>query len=221
MTPDQVAFLLLGAWIVHAVVLGVVMQRRGYNGFGWGVLAGALGPLADLLALIRHVPTSVDVQTRAGSPGPGAVDLLVGIDGSSASIDAARDAIEMLGPRLGRLALAAVEPLDGTPEFDAEGKARLDVAVAALGPALQELSVSPNTIVLHGRPASALADHATANDFDLLAIGSRGRGLSRAVLGSVATALVSSSPIPVIVGTPGEATSAEDALSDPDVMLRY
>ena len=224
MTSDQIALLFLAAWVVHAVVLGIVMDRRGYNGFGWGVVAGALGPLATLLAVVRTVPEAADLHTRTGTPGPGTVDLLAGIDGSPASIDAARDAIELLDRRLGRLGLATVEPRDGTAEHDATGKAHLDVAVAALAPTLESLGLSPDTVVLHGRPAVALGEHATQHGYDLLSIGSRGRGLSRAVLGSVATALVATSTIPVLVGPSPIGTaeaSSEPALVDPDVILRY
>ena len=224
MTSDQIALLFLAAWVVHAVVLGIVMHRRGYNGFGWGVVAGALGPLATLLAVVRTVPETADVHTRSGTPGPGTVDLLAGIDGSTASIDAARDAIELLDRRIGRVGLATVEPRDGTAEHEATGKAHLDVAVAALAPTLQALGLSPDTVVLHGRPAVALGEHAKQQGYDVLSIGTRGRGLSRAVLGSVATALASTSTIPVLVGPTPVGTDdapAEPSLIDPEVTLRY
>jgi nucleotide-binding universal stress UspA family protein len=220
MTSDQITLLFLVLWLVHAAVLGVVMDRRGFNGFGWAVVAGAIGPLATLLALVRTVPVAAAVQTRVGAPGAGIVDLLVGIDGSATSIDAAREAIELLDRRLGRLCLAAVEPLDGTPEHDAEGKGRLDVAVAALAPALRTVGVAPQTVVLHGRPATALAGHAREHGYDVIAVGRRGHGLSRAVLGSVATALVSRSAIPVIVGGSEEPAPAPLA-TDAAVTLRY
>jgi nucleotide-binding universal stress UspA family protein len=203
MTSDQIALAFLAVWVVHAIVLGLVMHRRGYNGFGWAVVAGALGPLATMLAVIRAVPESADLRVRAGAPGPGAVDLLAGIDGSPASIAGAREAIELLGRRLGRLSLAIVEPQDGTSEHDGTGRAHLDAAVAALTPTLQALGVSPDAVVLHGRPAVALVDHAGQHGYDVVAIGARGRGLSRAVLGSVANALMATSTIPVLVGALG------------------
>ena len=44
-------------------------------------------------------------------------------------------------------------------------------------------------MVLEGKPADALVECARANGVDLVAVGRRGRGLSQAVLGSVATQL--------------------------------
>lgn len=46
----------------------------------------------------------------------------------------------------------------------------------------------PETELLAGRPAEALGCFAAAGRYDLLAVGSRGRGLSRLLLGSVADA---------------------------------
>ena len=53
--------------------------------------------------------------------------------------------------------------------------------------------------VLVGRPDLALVVHATDNDFDILAIGSRGRGVSKLLMGSVARHVSESARIPVLI----------------------
>ena len=52
-------------------------------------------------------------------------------------------------------------------------------------------------------PIRALLAKATEEGFDLIVVGTRGRGLSRAVLGSVATELSSHSKLPVLLAGGG------------------
>jgi nucleotide-binding universal stress UspA family protein len=53
-------------------------------------------------------------------------------------------------------------------------------------------------IILSGRPADALTEHALRDGYQLLVVGRRGRGASKAILGSTAAQLASA-PIPVLV----------------------
>jgi nucleotide-binding universal stress UspA family protein len=58
--------------------------------------------------------------------------------------------------------------------------------------------VATESLLLHGDPAEALAD--TANDLDLLLLGSRGYGpVKGTVLGSVSSRLMAAAPCPVVV----------------------
>ena len=66
----------------------------------------------------------------------------------------------------------------------------------------------PDTILLAGEPAHALHEYALDHDIDLLAVGSHGRGLSKAVLGSVAARLVQQQDVPVLVVGSGMPRSA-------------
>jgi nucleotide-binding universal stress UspA family protein len=63
------------------------------------------------------------------------------------------------------------------------------------------VAFDPETIVLAGRPATALLGYATSKDYDLLVVGSRGHGASKAVLGSVAATLVRAPELPVLVAS--------------------
>ena len=55
------------------------------------------------------------------------------------------------------------------------------------------------SIVITGRPASAIVEQASAGPFDLIVMGTHGRtGLSHAILGSVAERVVQKAPCPVL-----------------------
>ena len=192
-------------WLMIALGLGLGMHRQGYNGLGWGILGAVFGPLAVVVALFTFGRAVPDRNLRRGAPGGGDVDVLVGIDGSSESREAARAAIDLFGDRLGRLTLATVESLDPTPEEQRHAGEALHAALDALEVDRRPGSPRPAAVVLHGRPADALRDFAAAEGFDVLSIGPRGHGATKAILGSTAGALMRRSPIPVLVG-PSEAS---------------
>jgi nucleotide-binding universal stress UspA family protein len=55
------------------------------------------------------------------------------------------------------------------------------------------------TLVITGRPASAIVEEASAGRFDLIVMGTHGRtGLTHALLGSVAERVVQKAPCPVL-----------------------
>jgi nucleotide-binding universal stress UspA family protein len=53
-------------------------------------------------------------------------------------------------------------------------------------------------MILSGRPADALSEHALRDGYQLLVVGRRGRGASKTILGSTAEKLASA-PIPVLI----------------------
>ena len=65
-----------------------------------------------------------------------------------------------------------------------------------------EVPAAVHTRVLVGAPGSALREFAERQGFDMLVVGRRGRGLSRHVLGSVSSELVTHSSVPVLVVEP-------------------
>ena len=72
-------------------------------------------------------------------------------------------------------------------------------------PAVYVGDFDPDTVVLAGEPAHALLEYVLDHDIDLLAVGTHGRGLGKAVLGSVSGRLVQQRDVPVLVvgsGTP-------------------
>lgn len=189
-------------WLLVGVVLSVVMGRRGHVSIGWFILGVALGPLAFLIALgaARHEadePPSHIVSPRSTG---GSVDVLVGIDGSPESRLAMERAVSLLGPQLGRLTLATVVPFDDVPAHTRRALAELDRHARLCG------VPAPGEELLYGQPARALVDFACRGGYEVLAIGGRGRGLSKAVLGSTAATLSLGCPVPVLIA--GDASAA-------------
>lgn len=182
-------------WLSIGVVLAIVMGRRGHISVGWGALGVMLGPLAIVAAVVtaRHEkeeqPSVIELPTPLGGP----VDVLVGIDGSVECRLALERIITLLGPRLGRLCLATVVPYEDVPDHRRReiGELARHARLSGIPGAGQEL--------LCGPPAEALGDFARAGGYDVLVVGSRGKGLTKAVLGRTATALAAGCPVPALI----------------------
>lgn len=217
------ALLILGmVWLVIGVTTAIVMGRRGHDPFAWLLVGGLLGPLAVPMAVAatRHPGLTGPRRLLTGAPASGRVDLLVGIDGSVQAAAALDAALEVLGARLGRLTLAAVTDVDATVAHEQE-EARLcqelqrqadraQARLAAAGvPATAEL------LLLRGRPAHALLQQAAAGGYGLLAVGTRGAGLTRRLLGSVAESLAAGTTVPVLLAGDSRGTSplADDTVA--------
>jgi len=137
--------------------------------------------------------------------------ILVAVDETEASRDAARMAVEY-AERLGaRLTFLHVLPervsgagsSQDAPEF-ADFERACEVHAARLLEEVCQLTGSPlplvDTQVRYGDPVEALCTAAQADDVDLVMTGTRERGpLARALLGSVALRLVSQCCKPVLV----------------------
>jgi nucleotide-binding universal stress UspA family protein len=187
-------------WISIGILAGFLMARQGHSWFAWTLLGAVLGPLVVpiiVFELRRYRGAQGHILT-AGSPGAGAVDALVGIDGSPESLAALDEVVRLIGTRLRRLTLAAVmeHGYQNTPagiEEEKRARARLEAAARSVS------SISAETVLLQGQPADALSRHVASEGHNVLAIGSRGRGASKALLGSVATRLARHSPTPVLI----------------------
>ena len=187
------------AWGLLGVSTALVMGRRGHAPFMWLVLAIVFGPLVLPLAVsaLHNDRPGLMRRLSAGQPGPGSVDVLVGIDGSEAAVDALHLVIGILGDRLGRLTLAAVVDYDvavGSGLADERERAETDLHRAA-----EATGLVPERVVLSGRPAEALRKQAVEEGYELIGVGRRGRGVSRTLLGSVATELARGGDVPVLI----------------------
>jgi nucleotide-binding universal stress UspA family protein len=188
-------FVVAIGWLAIGLALSLIMGRRGHDAFSWLVLGGLFGPLGFVLAVDawRHGEgRDPELVARRRASGAGPVDVLVGFDGSPESKAAFAAALDLLGPRLGRLTLATVIPYDGGLEHERMAKAALEREAETAG-RMARLEI------LHGRPSEALLERATKDGYDLLVIGTRGAGASGALLGSAAADLARSGKIPVLL----------------------
>jgi nucleotide-binding universal stress UspA family protein len=202
MSYGSVVLAVAGIWLATGFVLSLVMRRRGHDAFSWLVLGTLFGPLGLIFAVEARSeegtrPELVAARTSSGS---GPIDVLAGVDGSPESRAALLAAVELLGPRLGRLTLATVIPYDCGFYHRRTAKAALEVEGEALGAGAQ-------LELLHGPPAPVLLQRANEGGCDLLVIGTRGAGAAKAVLGSTAVDIARSAKIPVLLmGAGGSAT---------------
>lgn len=198
MSATQVLLVVFAVWIAIGLTAAVVMGRRGHAAFSWLVVGAILGPLSIPVA-IRSVRAGGEVaprELRAPIPGPGTIDVLVGIDGSEASRAALERSIELLGDRIGRLMLATVVDLETAAADGAQAREReaeLERLASGIAGGLA------GSVVLAGKPADSLRTFATQNGFELLVVGRRGRGASKAILGSTAAALSERSGVPLLI----------------------
>jgi nucleotide-binding universal stress UspA family protein len=212
MSATELLFIVMLVWVTIGVAAGIVMGRRGHSWFTWAALGAVLGPLVIPLALdnIRREPDTHTITLDEGQLGRGPLHVLVGIDGSAESNAALNSALTLLGDRLGALTLAAV--IDYGTAASPQQWVERDQAKAALANAAsiakEHIHRSPETVLLAGSPAKALLHHATATSVDLLAVGSRGRGASKTLLGSVASQLASATEPPVLLVGAGRSKQA-------------
>lgn len=199
-TATEVLLIALAVWLTVGITLAVLMGRRGHSPFEWLLIGAILGPIALPLAWgrINSEPAAPNREIVDAAPGPGTgpVDVLVGIDGSTESETALRTAVELLGPRIGRLTLAGVTEFDyGNPQVKADTRRALETLQGmAASASVAHLGIT----ILSGKPSEALPEYALRDGYQLLVVGRRGRGASKAILGSTAAQLASA-PIPVLV----------------------
>jgi nucleotide-binding universal stress UspA family protein len=138
-------------------------------------------------------------------------DILVPVDGSAPSDAAVKLAAKVAADEhakvtfahvveIGKLAaMAAPSSLDPAFALDAARSAGEELlARAKASAASAHLKVT--TILLEGDTVEALLDFTRSQTFDLIIVGSHGRGgISRAILGSVAEGILRRASIPVLV----------------------
>ena len=98
---------------------------------------------------------------------------------------------------------AGVSPQQMAQEMESQAERHLRHVTATLP---RELSVT--TVLRHGDPAEEILALVRAQPVDLICMGARGRGrVSGALLGSVSSAVLHHSPVPVVVLHPSPGPS--------------
>ncbi|MFE7765344.1 universal stress protein [Streptomyces sp. NPDC057438] len=198
MTDLALILIGVGVWIAIGLLTAWWMARRGHRHWWWLVMGAIFGPVLAVVAgeRVQQHPERLS-RVEAGARGPGALRVLVGVDGSKESQAALELAVELLGPYVESLVAAEVVGYDAAeddwdPSVTA-AKSRLGTAAEGSGGRVTECDV------LSGPPAQALVSHAKEQDIDLIVVGAHGRGLSRRLLGNVAQELVRQNAVPVLV----------------------
>jgi nucleotide-binding universal stress UspA family protein len=157
------------------------------------------------------VPAGADEQTAVAGSGfewPRYPRILVALDESPAAAFALRHVVPYAVDQRSRLTLltvvpppprmvaaAGVSPQRMAEEMERDADRHLRQVTATLP---HELSVT--TILRHGDPAEEILALVRAQPVDLICLGARGRGrVSGALLGSVSSAVLHHSPVPVVV----------------------
>ncbi|ASR39386.1 universal stress protein [Prauserella marina] len=190
----------------------VVIGSRGLGGFT-GMLVGSV---AVALAAHGDCPVTVVRGAKPSDQPPVKGPVVVGVDGSEASLNALEFAFEEASARGVRLiavhtwndvtleATLRMYPFSVDPaDVDAEEKAVLDAQVALWQDKFPGVEVE--TVVERGRPVRALLER--AGRAQLVVVGSRGRGgFTGMLLGSTSRALVTHAPCPVAIVRPPAGT---------------
>jgi len=135
--------------------------------------------------------------------------IVVGVDGSDASIAAARAALryaeafdgEVHAVHVAHLAAAVIAAVGAAPvaAFDMTDAERREVW-SRMSPVLDEASVAVERVDLEGYPPDVLVDYAAETGADLVVVGSRGRGdFASLLLGSVSHRVVNHAPCDVLI----------------------
>jgi len=136
--------------------------------------------------------------------------ILVGVDGSKESRDAAAWAANLaqaMGSQLvvasiadAPVSFAAPELMERAAEWQEEAVKHATTIATHVANEVARGGLPVETIVESGAPAEALASLAAAGDVDLVVVGHRGRNaVARALMGSVADRLVQICSKPVLV----------------------
>lgn len=137
--------------------------------------------------------------------------IVVGLDGSDKSLEAARVGVSMARASSAKLLLTTVvRPPEGwwgiggaPPPPEALANAVVESRRQILDEAESTLElegIDYDTVEELGEPAMMLAEVCRANEADLLVVGRRGAGfVERIVLGSVADRLAHSAPCPLLI----------------------
>jgi nucleotide-binding universal stress UspA family protein len=138
--------------------------------------------------------------------------LLVAFDGSSHAQQALAEALDLAQATAGKLTVMTVVPEPSTwalssgywsavnldelmAEIEREYQTMLDSAVDTMPDGLPV-----NKVLTRGPAGPSIVAEASANDHDLVVMGSRGRGELRSLLlGSVSHHVLQASPVPVLV----------------------
>jgi nucleotide-binding universal stress UspA family protein len=196
MAGSTFVWVALLVWLLGGLAGYYYLYRHGHPHPVWLLGGLVLGPFSLLVFIDRVERTSHVIVDRPASDTSG-TKVVVGLDGSPGSGEALEVARRLVEGRPCCLVLCEVVDYDTEDDPSGEGVAAATQRLEDLAAGMPGQPVSVEVVA--GRPSQALAEVAEQQDADLLVVGTRGRGLSRTVLGSVAEGVLKASRRPVLV----------------------
>ncbi len=195
-----------GIVIVSMVIVSYLAVRWGREPFGWALLTAVLGPIA-IVGLLGTRQSDVQrpkgfERVDGGGRGQGTSCIVAAVDASAAAERVARYITEMHA-RGTDVQLLAVLPHEfrarTTSTQETEHTAAVESMTGAARRILDEAGVQHRVTVGYGSPGAEIVRFGEEEQADLIVIGRRGAGLSKALLGSVSDHVVKHATRPVVV----------------------
>lgn len=209
-----IGFVLIWALIVigSMAVTVLLAHRWGRDPFGWAMLAAAMGPFAVVALLgthkkdVAHRQPLQDADGSRGSPsaaGRATKTVVAAVDGSDMGALVARYVCEHAFGAVARVQLLTILPREWHPTegsmSSGDRQARIDAATRRPLGLLREAGVPADVVVGYGQPGEEIVRVAESCGADLIVVGRRGAGLTKALLGSVSDSVVKHARCPVVV----------------------
>ena len=176
---------------------GLVLGSRGRGGF-LGLLLGSVSR-----ACIEHARCPVMIVRQEEPPQLAGSSILVGHDGSPAARRALEWAVELSRLVPAKVMAAYIWQANASEVRPTLHDRLVNDATKSIESWAGEVSADVEPIEVEGEPRMELVRLAERHDAGLLVVGRRGKGTIRALrMGSVASYLVTSSPIPIAVTPP-------------------
>ena len=203
-----VLFEAIAVWLVIVLVTMLIVTylalRWGRDPFGWLLLSAAMGPVA-IVALIGIRQSDVKRRTAPPRPAPrstGRSRVLIACDGSPVGLAMARH-LTSIQPGGVEAIVFAVLPHEARPTADPRSQTdyqeRVQHSTRLMLEALREAGIEARTVVAFGAPGEEIVRVADTEQADLVIVGRRGAGLSRALLGSTSNYVLKHATRPVTV----------------------
>jgi len=205
---DAAVALLIWACIVlgSMLVVSFLAQRWGRDVFGWLLLAAALGPIA-IIAMIgarqRDVAHPQAFERRGPPPSREAQKVvLAACDGSAESERVARYLADH-HEKSDEVVVLTVFPVEARPGPDGGGREEhereIERCTRGTLDILKGAGLNARLLVGYGKPAEEILRASEEEKADVIAVGRRGAGLTKALLGSTSDYVVKHAKRPVIV----------------------
>lgn len=190
--------------VAYADEHGLDAIAMGTSGRG-GVARAVVGSVADKVVRIAPVPV-LTINRAAVDDGTRVASILLPTDGSALAEAGAKRGVELAAQLDATVHCVTVLESGVADEIEpkapedgpTERTVRATDAVDRIAATARERGLETVTATATGEPAGELIGYAEANDIDMIAMGTAGRGgFRRAVVGSVTDRLVRTAPVPV------------------------